>query len=212
MHGARERSIAAASMHRLVLASRSPRRKDLLEAAGYRFEIRAASIDEGRLDAETPLGMAVRLAIEKATAAVAEGSQEDEVFVAADTIVVSGDKVYGKPESPREAFQILQELLGRNHDVLTGWAVMRVRGDAHAVSGVTRSLVRMREAGSREIEQYIESGEPMDKAGAYAAQGLGRRFVAAVVGPLDNVIGLPVEPVARALSRFGIVPHREVSR
>jgi septum formation protein len=196
-------------MKNLVLASGSPRRKELLSRAGFDFEVRSASIDESQLDGEAPLHMVVRLALAKVAATAERFQTGDEVFVAADTIVVANGRVYGKPEGAKDAVRMLGELLGRGHEVLTGWAMLSDPDDARTVTGVSRSVVRMREAGSREIEEYVRTGEPLDKAGAYAAQGVGQRFIAALVGPLDNVIGLPVAPVSLALSRFGVAVRSE---
>jgi septum formation protein len=191
----------------LVLASQSPRRRSLLETAGYRFDVISADVDEVALAGELARAMALRLAIEKATAVV-ERAPSGSIVVAADTVVTACDKVYGKPVDVADAVRILGELVGRNHDVITGFALVQRDRPRVAVTGLCRSSVRMREASEAELRAYVESGEPMDKAGAYAAQGLGRRFIAAVIGPLDNVIGLPMTQVRRALERCGIRPCR----
>jgi septum formation protein len=195
-------------MPRLVLASESPRRRHLLQQAGYDFEVVPSSIEEEPAPGEAPLTTAVRLAIEKALAVVPLVRQ-GSVVLAADTLVVVGDRVYGKPRNESEAVSTLRELLGRNHDVITAWSLLSTARPWSATTGFCRSTVRMREAGEREIREYVRTGEPMDKAGAYAAQGEGSRFVAAVIGPLDNVIGLPVTPVGLALSELGISARRE---
>ncbi|MBI5505548.1 MAG: Maf-like protein [Deltaproteobacteria bacterium] len=204
--------------NRLVLASSSPRRRELLGAAGFRFVIEPSFIEELVAIGEDPWLATVRLAVEKAEA-VAERADARDVVLAADTAVVIDDRiVLGKPASRAEAVEMLLSLSGRNHTVLTAWAILRGRGSgAHttrAASGVgvlqgglSRSVVRMREIARREAEAYADTGEPMDKAGAYAAQGEGRRFIGAIVGPLDNVIGLPMTPVGPALARAGIVPR-----
>ena len=189
-----------------MLASQSPRRRQLLQSAGYAFEVRAAQVDETALPGEKPLSMALRLAVEKA-AAVAAGIGDEEVALAADTIVVARGRIYGKPADAEDAVRILRDLVGRNHQVVTAWVVMPKPHAEASISGICRSTVRFREAAEDEIREYVASGEPLDKAGAYAAQGRGRRFLAAVVGPLDNVIGLPLNPVNRALSAFGIQPQ-----
>ena len=190
-------------VHRLVLASESPRRRSLLEQAGYEFEVMPSSIDEQPVPGESPVATAVRLAMEKALA-VAPVAHAGSVVLAADTIVVVGDRIYGKPRDEADAVRILGELVGRNHDVITAWSVLPTLHPKRTTTGVCRSSVRMREAGASEIVAYVRGGEPMDKAGAYAAQGEGRRFIAAVIGPLDNVIGLPVAPVRRTLAEMGI--------
>lgn len=216
---------------RLVLASGSPRRRELLTVAGYRFEIDAADIDETIHAGESPVAATTRLAIEKAEAvaqrrgaavssdgsalpsgAAHPGGGAIEFVLAADTTVVIGDRILGKPVDEREAADMLLSLAGRNHVVLTAWALLRA-GTLFGTPecGISRSTVRMREISRAEAEAYAASGEPMDKAGSYAAQGEGRRFIGAIVGPLDNVIGLPMAPVVAALARSGIVPFRAVS-
>ncbi len=194
---------------RLVLASGSPRRRELLTAAGFHFEIDAADIDESIHDGESPVDATSRLAIGKAEAVVVRraGRGEREVVLAADTTVVVGSRILGKPSSHKEAVEMLLSLAGRNHDVLTAWALLETGANGSPPRcGIVRSTVRMREVARAEAEAYAATGEPMDKAGAYAAQGEGRRFIGAIVGPLDNVIGLPMEPVVAALARAGVIP------
>jgi septum formation protein len=194
---------------RLVLASGSPRRRELLTHAGFTFEIDVADIDESIEDGESPPVATSRLALEKAEAVVARraGRAESEVVLAADTTVVVGSRILGKPANACEAAEMLLSLAGRNHDVLTAWALLGTRANGSPLQhGIVRSTVRMREIARTEAEAYAATGEPMDKAGAYAAQGEGRRFIGAIVGPLDNVIGLPMEPVIAALARAGVLP------
>ena len=197
----------------LVLASGSPRRRELLSRAGFRFEVDVADLDETIHDGESPIAATVRLAIEKAEAVAQRrgeaqaGGGASELVLAADTTVVVGERILGKPVDPREAVEMLLCLAGRNHVVLTAWALLPVDGHPGTPEcGISRSTVRMREISRSEAEAYAASGEPMDKAGAYAAQGEGCRFIGAITGPLDNVIGLPMPPVVAALSRGGIVP------
>ncbi|MFN2427487.1 MAG: nucleoside triphosphate pyrophosphatase [Candidatus Binatia bacterium] len=229
---------------RLVLASGSPRRRELLAVAGYEFVVDVADIDETIGVGESPVAATTRLAIEKAEAVVrrraggcvvasspsdggsaliagqseqrtvgpapdaGESAPGDREYVlAADTTVVVGERILGKPSDTREAADMLLSLAGRNHIVLTAWALLGPHGRPVAPEcGVSRSIVRMREISRAEAEAYASTGEPMDKAGGYAAQGEGRRFIGAIVGPLDNVIGLPMAPVTAALARSGIVP------
>lgn len=192
----------------LVLASGSPRRRELLGQAGFDFDIDVADIDESIHEGETPVAATVRLAIEKAEAVVRRRTcAGPELVLAADTTVVIGERILGKPSSQREAADMLMSLAGRNHVVLTAWALLPAPADsAPPECGISRSTVRMREITRKEAEAYAATGEPMDKAGAYAAQGEGRRFIGAIAGPLDNVIGLPMAPVVAALLRGGIVP------
>jgi septum formation protein len=188
----------------LVLASASPRRRELLARAGFRFVVHPPDIDERVEATETPEAAAARLALEKAVA-VHDRERPGVIVLAADTTVVCAGRMLGKPADYDDAVAMLELLSGRNHRVLTCWAALGVTDDAaDAVSGVSVSTVRMRELSRREIVAYASSPEPHDKAGAYAAQGVGRSLIAAVIGPLDNVIGLPVAPVAAALASLGV--------
>lgn len=204
--------------NRLILGSASPRRRDLLTGAGFRFAVEPADIEEIVEVGEDPWLATVRLAVEKAEAVAARVDTRNMVL-AADTAVVIDDRiVLGKPTSRAEAVEMLLALSGRNHVVLTAWAILRGRssrqgaartaaGDEILQGGVSRSVVRMREIARSEAEAYADTGEPMDKAGSYAAQGEGRRFIGAIVGSLDNAIGLPMTPVGSALARAGIFPQ-----
>ena len=191
----------------LVLASASPRRKRLLEAAGLVFSVRPAGIDESLVDGEDAVQATMRLALAK-TAAVASKAGRSELVLGADTTVACQGLILGKPSGPTEARDTLMLLAGRNHTVFTAWALAwSLAGDGGFVfarSGITRSTVRMREFTRAEAVEYVAEGEALDKAGAYAVQGSGRRLVAAVWGSYDNVIGLPVEQVCRALRAEGL--------
>jgi septum formation protein len=190
----------------LVLGSGSPRRKDLLERAGFRFSIDPAGIDEDVEAGESALDATTRLATEKALAVAARG-RGNAVVLGADTSVVLDGELLGKPRDRDDAARMLLRLAGRDHVVLTAWALLEAPGDARAVVGVSRSVVTMREVSAAEARVYADGGEPLDKAGSYAVQGEGKRFVGAVFGSLDNVIGLPVEELSRALRGFGIFPE-----
>lgn len=189
----------------LVLASASPRRRQLLGAAGYEFSVVAPDIDESVCSGEDPLAATLRLALQKAVA-VACARAASDVVVAADTSVICRQRMFGKPSTQAEAVSFLLALGGRNHDVVTAWSVCRNDVAGTSISGFCRTVVRLREITRREAETYAASGEPMDKAGAYAAQGQGRGFVAALLGEYDNVVGLPLAQVGRALAALGIVP------
>lgn len=187
----------------LVLASASPRRRDLLRRAGVRFEVRPPDIPE-ELDAgETPGAFALRLARDKARA-VAErlGGDGSRWVLGADTIVVMGDDVLGKPRDEAHAAELLGRLLGRSHRVLTAVAVLEA-GTGRVRDALVESQVRMREASAEEVRDYVATGEPLDKAGAYALQGQGRRFVTQVSGSETNVIGLPLEETLALLREAG---------
>jgi septum formation protein len=186
----------------LVLASASPRRRDLLEAAGILCVVDPVNVDEARAENETAVVYAERVARLKAIAG-AERHPGDTVL-GADTIVVLPDgEVLGKPSDAADAARMLTALAGRAHEVVTAVAVAR----AGAVNTrVDRTRVWMRALSSGEIAEYVASGEPMDKAGAYAIQGLASRFITRIEGSYANVVGLPVALVVEMLSHIGAAP------
>lgn len=183
----------------LVLASSSPRRAALLESLGLSFRIVAPDVDETRHPDEEPDFYVERVARMKALAVAEPGA----VTLAADTTVVHEGKVLGKPAHPGEARSMLARLQGDVHAVFTGVAVAV---DGAVSSAVDRSLVRMSEMTDVEIDRYVAGGEPIDKAGSYALQGLGGMFVERVEGSPSNVIGLPLHIAARLLRAHGIDP------
>jgi len=189
----------------LVLASSSPRRRALLSDAGYAFTVAEPDVDESALPGEKPEELAERLALAKARAVgarVAPGA----CVLGADTVVVVDGDLLGKPRDEAEAVEMLLRLAGRTHRVLTGFALLVPESRA-ADTGVVESAVRMHAVDRATAERYAASGEPLDKAGAYAAQGEGGRFVAEILGSRANVIGLPVEALAPRLARLGVAPR-----
>ena len=180
---------------RILLASASPRRAELLTAAGLDFDVLPPDVDETRLAGEAPDAYCLRLARAKAEA-VAPAAQ-GRVVVAADTIVVVGKNVYGKPVDEPDARRMLEALSGRRHEVLTGVAVLAPGGPV-AVA-LDRTVVEFSLMTAGDIAWYVASGEPMDKAGAYGIQGLASRFVARIEGAYSTVVGLPVATVYRLL-------------
>lgn len=189
----------------LVLASSSPRRRALLEAAGFEFEIAAPDIDEIGDPGEAPEAQARRLALEKAHA-VAARFPDETCVLAADTLVVVDRDVLGKPRDRDEAVEMMLRIQGRTHRVLTGVAFL-VRALGVVEGEVVESAVRMHAVDRDTARAYARSGEPLDKAGAYAAQGEGGRFVAGIAGSRSNVIGLPMEAVVPRLARLGVAPE-----
>lgn len=173
----------------LVLASASPRRADLLREAGIEFERRPSDIDESRLPDEEPERYVVRLAAAKARA----GWRRGTLALGADTVVVLDGTVFCKPRDAAEAKRMLASLSGRWHRVLTGVAVHDGRLTRTACE---ETRVELRNLSPREIDTYVRSGEPLDKAGAYAIQGGAGIFVARIEGSRSNVVGLPLERVA----------------
>lgn len=185
----------------LVLASGSPRRRELLGGLGLRFTVRSADIDETPHPGEEPAAYVLRLAEEKARAAGRPG----ELVLAADTTVVVDGEILGKPEDAADAERMLRLLSGREHEVLTGVAVLDTTpADAGRIaSGISRSAVRFAALGPEEIAWYVGTGEPRDRAGAYAIQGLASLFVEAVSGNYSNVVGLPIPTVYRLFAELG---------
>jgi septum formation protein len=183
----------------LHLASSSPRRRDILTNLGLKFTHAGVDLDESRVDRETVEHMAVRLAREKAAAA--RPALFDLPILAADTIVVLGDSVFGKPSSMDDALRMLDSLSGKLHRVLTGVAV-RLGDDIRVALSDTE--VEFREISPDEALRYWQSGEPDGKAGAYAIQGIGGLFVASIRGSYSGVVGLPVFETATLLGQIGI--------
>ncbi len=190
-------------MPNLILASSSPRRSLLLSVAGFEFSVQTPEVDESVVDGEDPDRMVVRLAREKALAAVTE---DGSVALGADTTVVLDGQILGKPKNELEAADMLLSIAGRTHLVLTGWAL--AAEGAILEDGFDSSLVSMHPVTRDEADAYAASGEPLDKAGAYALQGDGARFVSGVAGSRSNVIGLPLQPIVAALRRAGVEPTR----
>jgi septum formation protein len=188
------------SAPRVVLASSSPRRKEILEALGLAFEVCAAEVDESLRPGESPFDAAERLAREKAASAAAE-LPPDAVVVAADTIVVLEGRALGKPADRADAGRMLRSLQGRRHEVVTGLALAQ---QGRLVSGRDVTHVVFAPMTEEEIAAYADSGEPDDKAGAYALQGIGGVFIERVEGSPSNVIGLPVRLFAKLARKMGL--------
>jgi nucleoside triphosphate pyrophosphatase len=179
----------------LILASASPRRAELLRAAGIPFEVIIANIDESLVPGEGAEVYVRRIAEAKARAVAHQAN--GRVVLAADTVVVVADRILGKPVDRADAERMLQTLSGRRHSVLT----------AVTLGGRTRlatTMVEFSVLSEKEIASYVESGEPMDKAGAYAIQGLASRFVTRIDGSYSNVVGLPVALVYEMLKSNGV--------
>ena len=183
----------------LILASASPRRRELLAGLGLDFEVQPAAIDECPGAGEPAADYVLRMAREKAQAIA--GSAPDRIVLGSDTAVVVDGQPLGKPADFAEARQMLTALSGREHEVLSAVALVGPGGEDSVLS---RSRVRMRELTTTEITAYWETGEPADKAGAYAIQGLGGIFVSHLSGSYSGVMGLPVHETAELLARAGI--------
>lgn len=181
-------------MPTLILASASPRRKELLEQIGVQFQVRAMDIDESVKSGEGPEVYVERLAREKAAAAVEHFPMS--AVLAADTTVALGDRILGKPESREEAVAMLTALSGQTHQVLTGVALASA-GELNSRCVVTE--VTFNELSLETIERYVDTGEPMDKAGAYGIQGKAAVLVKHIHGSYSNVVGLPLAETAELL-------------
>ena len=191
----------------IVLASASPRRKQLLAALGIAFDVIPSGIDEIRRPGEAPGDFAQRAALEKGIDVRDRLENENRTpwIISADTVVVLDDRVFFKPKTPQEAKEMLTELEGRTHKVITGWAVGK--------SGVpfrvkeTETKVTFHPLSVTEIGHYVATGEGLDKAGAYAIQGIGAYLVDRIEGNYYNVVGLPVSYVVRTLKEVGALPY-----
>jgi septum formation protein len=189
----------------LILASQSPRRAELLRNAGYTFEVRPADVDERVLDGEAASEYVKRLAREKSLAVLAT-APADAVVLGADTTVVLGGECLGKPVDAADAEQMLARLSGRVHQVMTGVCVAwrkaaRAAVEVHTEVGVEITEVKFAAMSGAEIAAYVATGEPMDKAGAYAIQGMASRWIPKIRGCYFNVVGLPVWRVSGMLVR-----------
>ncbi len=183
----------------LVLASASPRRQELLRSAGVLFEVQPAHIPEDPLPGEDARDCAERLAREKAHE-VARQRPQDAVL-GADTVVVIDNQILGKPTDSADAARMLRMLSGREHQVITG-VCLAIGGQWSGASETTS--VTMAEISEKEIADYVATGEPMDKAGAYAIQGFASRWIPRIEGDYSNVVGLPVVLVCRMLKESGV--------
>lgn len=181
---------------RLVLASASPRRAELLRAAGFAFDTLPVDVDEQVLPGESPESCVRRLASVKSAAAAARLPGADALILAADTVVVVDGGVLGKPKDDEDARRMLQRLAGRHHEVATGVSLRTGRREASSVELTTVFFAPMSTA---DIEWYVQTKEGRDKAGAYAIQGLASRFVDRIAGSYSNVVGLPVSVVFRLI-------------
>ena len=189
---------------RLVLASESARRADLLREAGFAFEVLPARVDESPLPGEKPAEMTLRLASAKARAAltIAATFAPNSYILGADTAVILEGVSFGKPSSPADAARMLRALSGKAHIVLTGVCVIRIPGLTERTT-VESTSVTFAQLSDDEIDAYVSSGEPFDKAGGYAIQGRASRFVTRIEGCYSNVVGLPISLVWALLRDLG---------
>lgn len=187
----------------LVLASASPRRRELLQQIGLKFQVIPSQAEEHVLAGETPEEHVVRLSLDKATEVANRENISGRWFIGSDTIVLSDNKILGKPRDEVHAKEMLKQLSGREHRVLSGYAVIdRQTGEQRSEAVSTKVWFRQLTEG--EITGYIATGEPADKAGAYAIQGLGVCFVARIEGSYTNVVGLPLCKLTLAMKELSV--------
>ncbi|HHY91315.1 MAG TPA: septum formation protein Maf [Clostridiales bacterium] len=186
-------------MHSIILASASPRRKELLEIFNIPFQVREANIQEQIYTDETPEQIAMALAFEKAFA-VSQSCNENAIVIAADTIVVK-DQILGKPANWQESYRMLKMLQGDVHEVITGLAVIQAHTDNKVVS-YEKTKVKLKKLSDMQIKKYIETGEGWDKAGSYAIQGKGSAIVEWIQGDYFNVVGLPISLLYDILCKY----------
>ena len=186
---------------KIILASASPRRKEILEKTGLKFMVDASDYEED-LSLRMPARRLARyLSCEKAKAVA--NRHRNAIIIAADTIICFNDKVFGKPHNENEAKRMLNILNGRSHYVITGFTII----DTEEVQSVSRSIVTkvyFKMMTMKKIDAYVRTGEPLDKAGAYAIQGVGAAIVKKIEGDYNNVVGLPVDALMKALRKFGV--------
>lgn len=195
-------------MINLVLASSSPRRKQLLSLGNWKFEVIVSDIDESQHAGESPENYVLRLAKEK-TLAVAQKASPESIVIGSDTSVIDGHEILGKPKDVQDAVRMLKQLRGRTHQVYTGVAIYRPI-DQRMSTELSITNVPMREYGDDEIRTYVDTGDPLDKAGAYAIQHPDFQPVHSMDGCYAGVMGLPMCHVVRALEKFGIQAQADV--
>lgn len=186
---------------KIILASTSPRRRELLSETGLEFEIVAADYEEDMTMPLPPRELVLHLSRGKAESV--SSMRKDAVVIAADTIVAVGDVVMGKPHTKERAKEMLGMLRANEHQVITGFTII----DGESGKIVTKAVVSrvvFRKINDEEIDEYVETGEPLDKAGAYAIQGLASKFIESIEGDYSNIIGLPVPELLEELKNFGI--------
>jgi len=186
---------------KLILASSSPRRAEILANAGLPFSVLSSAVDESPNPGETPAALVQRLANAKADLVTARAIGP-AIILAADTVVVLDDKILGKPSSVEDARHMLQQLSGRTHSVLTGVALVRLP-DGERRQFIESTLVHFRPITDEELSSYLATEEPYDKAGAYAIQGLAGRYIPRIEGCYFNVVGLPLSRVLTELKTLG---------
>jgi septum formation protein len=182
---------------RYLLSSSSPRRRELLKQIGLRFRVKKISFEEIMTESFSRKTI-LKLAVDKARVSVAY-ARKNEVIISADTVVVLGKRVFGKPRDKKDAFLMLKELSGKTHIVFTAFAVIHNRAE---YKDIEETKVTFKKLSDNEIKSYIDTDEPMDKAGAYAVQGMGALFIKRIDGDYFNVVGLPLFRLGQIINSF----------
>lgn len=192
-------------MTKIILASASDRRKDILSQVGISYEVMPSSIDEDVIQADTPAALVEALSAAKAED-IAERLTKNFVIIGADTVVVKDNSILGKPSDEAEAAKMLQMLQGNRHEVYTGVTLISVSPEGKGLIDTfhVRTIVDMIPMTAAQIDAYIKTGEPMDKAGAYGIQGRGAAYIQDIAGDYYNVVGLPISTVLARLANMGI--------
>jgi len=188
-------------MKEVILASASPRRKELLEKIGLRFKVEPSNYAEALPSGLAPHELAQKISLEKAK--VVAGKHKNAIVIAADTLGVIDSQILGKPHTEKEARKMLATISGKSHSVITGFSIIDA-GTGKTISRSVETKVYIRKLTPAEIDAYVKSKEPLDKAGAYAIQGLGAVLVEKIEGDYFNVIGLPLSALAEVLKEFGV--------
>jgi len=190
-------------MKSIILASASPRRKGLLEKAGIPFVVEVSNYEEDMTLKLKPLDLAKKLSEGKAKAVAQRHKGEDILVVGADTFIVFKNKVLGKPHTLNEAKKMLKEMSGNKHSVITGFTIINARSDKK-VSRAVKSSVYFRKLTDKEIENYVNTGKPLDKAGSYAIQEAGSILIEKTEGDYTNIVGLPLPAFIKELKKFKV--------
>ena len=189
------------SMKTIILASASPRRKQLLENFAFKFEVVPSDYEEDLNSVIEPHELAKAISLGKAEAVAAK--RKNVIVIAADTFIVLGSQILGKPHTQKRAREMLETISGKTHSVITGFSIID-KGNNKTLSKSVETKVHIKKLTLSEIDAYVQSKEPLDKAGAYAIQSLGSVFVKKIEGDYFNVIGLPMSALSQALKKFGI--------
>lgn len=187
-------------MRKIILASSSPRRAEIMRLSGFSFDVEVSNFEEDMSEALPPKQLAEKLALGKALAV--SSRHNDALIIGADTFVVAADRILGKPHTAEKATEMLSHLSGGTHKVITGFAIVDTKSGAQVVDASVTE-VTFRKLSKTEIEEYVSTGEPLKLAGAYAIQAGAAKFVTRIEGDYYGVVGLPLAPIVQELDRLG---------